>query len=317
MTIAIETIMPAIIAVVIAEPIGTNLGLLHLLWMMVTGKGLNSRGALFPGLQASGLKPAEIYRAWGALRYGDWQISDLLAAWYDYVQGQGQWQAKRYEKWRVKAVDITAFFRPALKGCQTKHYYGPAEKALPAIPIGLVAEVGQVGEQRLALPVGMIRAVADDPREHSLQAQLLKQVAQHLGVDEVGVLDAGFDPREIEAAGLPQVVLRLAKNATFRRNYLPERKERGRPPEYGELVRPLARQRKKRPSPAPRLITSRPLSRMGKPSPWSCGKIWCSAIINQIQPILSGRSSRFIIPIINAPYCWAIPSRSNSCLHPI
>ena len=139
MSTAIETIMPALIAVVKELPIGTNLGLLHLLWMMVTGKGLPSRGALFPGLQASGLGPNSISRAWGAFRYGAWQIGDLLSGWSDYVQAQGHWQASEYEGFRVKAVDITAFFRPTLQKCPTKHYDGQAGKALPAIPIGLVA----------------------------------------------------------------------------------------------------------------------------------------------------------------------------------
>lgn len=317
MSLAIETIMPALIAVVIEVPIGTNLGLLQMLWMMVTGKGLNSRGALFPGLQASGLKRNEVYRAWGALRYGSWEIGSLLAAWQGYVQRQGKWQAKRYEKWRLKAVDITAFYRPALKGCATKHYNGAAEKAMPAIPIGLVAEVGQVEQQRLALPVEMVRAKVEEPSEQSLQTELLGQVAQRLGLDEVAVLDAGFETREIEAAGLSQVVLRLAKNATFRRNYLPQPKGRGRPPEYGEYVRPLSRQRKKRRSPAPHQITPRPLSTRGKPSPWSDGKIWFSPTINQLPTIFCGRWWPLIIPIINAPYCWAIPLRLRICPRPI
>ena len=211
-------------------------------------------------------------------------------------------------------MDITAFFRPALKGCQTKHYDGRAEKALPAIPIGLVAEVGQVGQQRLAIPVEMVRADADDPTEQSLQTQLLKQVAQLLGVTEVAVLDAGFEPREIEEADLPRVVVRLAKNATFRRNYLPKRKERGRPPEYGEICAPLISPAKKKRSRAHRLITPRLSNRTAKPLPWSCGAIWFSQIINQTQTIFYGRWSRFIIPTINDPYCWAIPLRSKICL---
>jgi hypothetical protein len=33
-------------------PIGTNLGLFHLLWMLVSGRLLESRGAVIPGLAA-------------------------------------------------------------------------------------------------------------------------------------------------------------------------------------------------------------------------------------------------------------------------
>ena len=90
MSTAIEIIMPALIAVVIELPIGTNLGLLHLLWMMVTGKGILSRGALFPGLQVSGLNPDAVHRAWAAFRYGVWRIADLMTAWTEYVQAQGK-----------------------------------------------------------------------------------------------------------------------------------------------------------------------------------------------------------------------------------
>ena len=35
-----------------ALPIGTNLGLLHLLWMLVSGRLLASRGAVIPALSA-------------------------------------------------------------------------------------------------------------------------------------------------------------------------------------------------------------------------------------------------------------------------
>ena len=57
-------------AVVSALPIGTNLGLLHLLWMLVSGRLLAARGALFPGLSEAGLTPGEVRRAWAALGRG-------------------------------------------------------------------------------------------------------------------------------------------------------------------------------------------------------------------------------------------------------
>ena len=40
---------------VVACPIGTNLGLLHRLWMLASGRLLGARGALFPGLADCGL----------------------------------------------------------------------------------------------------------------------------------------------------------------------------------------------------------------------------------------------------------------------
>ena len=41
-------------------PIGTNLGRLHFLWMLVSGALLANRGALFPALKSIGLGD----RAW-------------------------------------------------------------------------------------------------------------------------------------------------------------------------------------------------------------------------------------------------------------
>ena len=51
-------------AVVAATPIGTNLGLGDLLWMLVSGRLLASRGAVFPGLGATGLSEPVVRRAW-------------------------------------------------------------------------------------------------------------------------------------------------------------------------------------------------------------------------------------------------------------
>lgn len=66
-------------------------------------------------------------------------------------------------------------------------------------------------------------------------------MADTLAVDEVAVLDAGFSLKELLAVGMQRFVLRLARNATARRNEQPAYQGHGRPPEKGESVRPLAR----------------------------------------------------------------------------
>jgi hypothetical protein len=86
----------------------------------------------------------------------------------------------------------------------------------------------------------LIRADLTDPSETALQSTLLQQVAQKLSEDEMPVLDAGFKLKALFQVGLDRFVVRLAKNFTARRNFLPEY-QGGRPPEYGEIVRPLAR----------------------------------------------------------------------------
>jgi len=73
-----------------------------------------------------------------------------------------------------------------------------------------------------------------------LKTELVEQVALDLADDEMPVFDAGFKLKALIAAGLPRFVVRLAKNFTARRNVLPD-SSGGRPPEYGEIVRPLAR----------------------------------------------------------------------------
>ena len=70
-----------------------------------------------------GLEPAVTRRAWAAFRYGSWQIDELLATWEDYVIEQGQWQEHLHDGYRAKAVDLTAYWRPTLRGLKTKHYY--------------------------------------------------------------------------------------------------------------------------------------------------------------------------------------------------
>ncbi|MCR4406596.1 MAG: hypothetical protein NUW24_06705, partial [Anaerolineae bacterium] len=134
---AVSQTMEALCAVAQDLPIGTNLALVHFLWMQISGALLPSRGALFPALQASGLEPPETRRAWAALRYGDWHIADLLSAWSTYITMQGQWQEHRYGGYRPKAVDLTAYWRPALHGLKSKHYHPGAGKALPAVVLGL------------------------------------------------------------------------------------------------------------------------------------------------------------------------------------
>ncbi len=50
--------------------------------------------------------------------------------------------------------------------------------------------------------------------------------------------------REVKTASDKSYVIRLAANCTSRLNCLPEYSGRGRRPQYGQLVRPLTRQRK-------------------------------------------------------------------------
>jgi hypothetical protein len=201
---------------------------------------------MFTGLKAIGLSPAAQRRAWAAFRYGAWHIAMLLTVWQQFVSRQPHWQALQYEGYTPRAVDITAYWRPALKGCSSKHYHPQAGKALQAVEFGLIGRVGRVNGQRVTLLTDVLRGDLTSASTTSLAARLLKRVAATLEADEMAVLDAGFKVKAIQAAGISHFVVRGAKNFTARRNTLPSYKGRGRKPEYGERVRPLARKRKGR-----------------------------------------------------------------------
>ena len=223
-------------------PVGTNLGLFHLLFALLSGHFLAARGAVFTALDALGLPKPVLKRAVAALTYGSWQIEDLLCRWQQAVKQAGRWVPNSYEGIRPVAADLTGFFRPQLQGCASKHYVAEAGKALPATLIGLVGAVGHLGSGRLALPRLMLSTLTGETTDAVLETRLITAANLTLVVNEALIVDAGFELADLLAAnGL--FVVRLAKNFTARLNHLPAYKGHGRPPEYGEIVRPLARKR--------------------------------------------------------------------------
>ncbi len=247
---AVYRMLTLLCPLVVQVPVGTNLGLLHLLWMLVSGQLLATRGAVFPGLSGAGLSARAVRRAWAALGQGGWTSAHLLACWQRVVSQEGRWQPHAHGGYCPVAVDVTAFWRPRLQGCPTTHYHAEAGKALPAIPVGLIARVGSVGSQRLALPLAFVRADPADPRTSSHERLLVRAAVAQCAADEVLVLDAGFGLALLQAEGATRYVVRLAKNSTFRRATPPAYGGRGRPPTHGALVRPLPRTYKGRLLPA-------------------------------------------------------------------
>ncbi len=243
---AVYRMLTLLCALVAAVPVGTNLGLLHLPWMLVSGQLLSARGAVIPALSGTGLSARAVRRAWAALGQGDWTSAPLLARWQALVMTEGRWQPHRHGGYGPVAVDLTGFWRPRLQGCPTTHYYAPAGQALPAIVLGLIARVGSVGGQRLALPRAFVRADPADPRASTQERLVVRAAGAQCAPDEALVLDAGFGLALLQAAGATRYVVRQAKNATFRRATPPAYGGRGRPPSRGRLVRPLARRYKGR-----------------------------------------------------------------------
>jgi hypothetical protein len=224
-------------------PVGTNLALLHFMFMLVSGALLPNRGAMFPALKSIGLSDAATRRAWVAFRKGIWQMPSILALWREQVKQMPDWQEHRYEGYRPIPADVTAFWRPALKKCPSKHYHPAANRALPAVIMGVTGEVGQINGQRIALPRAFERIHPKDTSETRLWQEMLKNAKKSLQKDEILVVDAGVKISDLQEAKIEQYEIRLATNFTARRNFLPEH-VKGRKPKYGALVRPLPREHK-------------------------------------------------------------------------
>lgn len=243
MSIAIEGTIQALQVVLQTVPIGTNLALLQLLWSIVNGSFLLSRGAIFPGLQLNGFSKDESRRSWAAMRYGVWRIDDLLTSWGRYVQGEGRWVSHDYEGYQPVAADITAFWRLRLKGWTGRYFNGLANLLLGGVGFAIVAAVGQIDGHRLPLLRKIIRAHPRNRSQDKLKEDVLTWLAYNLADKEIAVHDAGAHISDMQAAAVPRYLIRLAQNCTARRNCLPPYKN-GRPREYGLLVRPLKRKRK-------------------------------------------------------------------------
>jgi hypothetical protein len=197
-------------------------------------------------LDACGLSRRAVRRAWAALGQGDWTSERLLAQWARLVADEGRWQARSHDDYHPVPVDVTAFWRPRLRGCPTTYYSAEAGKALPAIPVGVVARVGTVGDQRLGLPLALVPALEADASPSAHARVLVQAAVAHSAADDVLVCDAGFPLTLLQEEGAGRFVMRLAKNATFRRATPPAYRGRGRPPRCGPVVRPLPRTYRRR-----------------------------------------------------------------------
>jgi hypothetical protein len=216
-------------------PIGTNLGLAHLLFALLSGHLLQSRGALFPALAKTGLKDSQVRAAEAALREGKWNVTYLLKRLEWLVQKEGKAPPHEVNGWHPLPIDWVGFYRPHLKNCQTKHFHSQAQRALPAMELGMVATLRKVGNRLIASLVATTRN-GDTP-------ELLQAAKQHQGRRDVLLADSQVKISHLSEAGIQNFVVRGATNLTFRRSVPRQAKPgaRGRKPTLGEVVRPLPR----------------------------------------------------------------------------
>lgn len=243
MPTAAEQTLQAITYIFQMTAIGTNLSLVRVVWCMVNGSFLQSRGALIPALTANGLSPQEARRCWSAVRYGKWEINSLLDRWQEYVTKEGQWAGRSHEGYEALSVDMTGFWRPQLKGWTTKHFHNLAKRALPAVVFGVIVISGQVNKQRIPLLRRVVR-LKKGVSKPAFRSELLEKAGEQATATQVVVVDAEFKVTELQSAKVKRYVVRMASNCTARRNRFPEYKGRGPYPKYGDLVRPLARRHK-------------------------------------------------------------------------
>ena len=250
MTTASQKTVQVLEQIVKCVPVGTNLALLQLMWALITGSFLSSRGAIHTALARSGFRPGEIRRSWRAMRWGKWSIYELVQSFRQQVEQTGQWQSREYGGYRPVAVDTTAYWRPRLQGWPGKLYRQLAGKAMTGIGFGLIADVGQVGEHRLPLIRTIVRGHDVAESEMSLKERTVAKAAGLLKENEVLLHDGGLSIAQLQAAGAARFIVRLGTNCTARRPYLPAYKGTGRRPTRGILVRPLTRKWRDRVLPA-------------------------------------------------------------------
>ena len=215
-------------------PIGTNLGILRLLWTLLSGKLLESRGALFPALTSAGLSNQEARGAEAALREGKFEVARLIQRLRSWIQQEKDWQQRSIGGYHPLGIDWVGFFRPRLRGCLSKHDDSQAGKALPAIELGLLVRIGLILEKRIPLLLGWVRG--------GDTVSLLEAAKGQRTAQDVLVADRQVTIKHLALTGIEQFVVRAPVDFTARTRKIAPYCGRGRYPKQGSIVRPLARQ---------------------------------------------------------------------------
>ena len=87
------------------SPVGTNLGLFWLLWALIYGRFLLSRGAVFPALADGGLPADAVRRSGAALAYGRWAIQPPLGWQHTNGYTKVRWWLSDAAMALVEAID--------------------------------------------------------------------------------------------------------------------------------------------------------------------------------------------------------------------
>ena len=247
-------ILDLIEQMVTVAPKGTALGLSDFVAAMFSGHFIESGGAVTPAIESylrremkdEKEREARTRRAAKAVTYGSYNLPELINKLNEIVEREEKWKPIIAQGYQVKSVDFTAYRRTAVQQLNSRAYVSDSNRAVPAVPIGMIASVGEVNGQRIALLKSGVLTDLSVNESVAHKKKAYQAVAKGLEKDEIAVFDAGFKLVEAMAANIEQCVIRLAKNCTLGKTagQIPERASpKGpTPSQYkAEIVRPLER----------------------------------------------------------------------------
>ncbi len=247
-------VQQAIEQMVSTLPKGTDLGLCDVISAMYSGYFVESGGGVMPAIDQylrgwipeESERAARSRRAAKAITYGQYNLNELIAEMKRIVTQSSQWQPTIVQGYRLKSVDMTSYKRSKVKTLKSKGYDSNAQRAMPAVPFGIMGTTGEVNGQRVALLEMLICGDINQNQPAEEMKKVYSQVAQQLAANELAVFDAGFSLIEAVVQGIDHCVVRLATNCTFGQSpgKIPVRtSNKGPEPSrhQAEIVRPLTR----------------------------------------------------------------------------
>ena len=219
----------------------------------MSGRLLETRGALIPALSSMCLNQNECLRTRVAIQKGAWSIRGLLKRFHTWVAKCTAWKPLQVAGYTIKAIDTTCIYRPRLQKCTTKHFNSTAGKSLPATPFSMLSAMGKVGQQKVGLLLQLTRGDERANTEETLMAQGCRMAKECVSDNDILTADRKFPVLVILEGGVQNVVIRRATNFTVTRVLTEKDKNEksiGRPRKQGVLIRPLGRTHKKTVHPA-------------------------------------------------------------------
>jgi hypothetical protein len=249
----LQALQAPVLAITKKLCIGTNLRIHDTLLTLMSGRLLETRGALIPALSSMGLNQNECLRTRAAIQQGRWTVRNLLKHFHTWVAKHTDWQPLQVAGFNIKAIDTTCIYRPRLQNCTTTHFNSTAGKSLPATCFSMLSAMGRVGQQKAGLLLHLTRGDDHARTEERLMEQACKKAKEFVLKTDILTADRKFPVMVMLEGGIQNVVIRRATNFTVTRALTEKDKNEksiGRPRKQGAVIRPLERSHKKKVHPA-------------------------------------------------------------------